>query len=173
MIIRGNGYSNYQFNHINLKAKAQEIADRLPGLMLETGADAVVVTGKSGMSMGFATLMLIDFPLVVVRKGGELSHGNPVEGDGRTDIKKYLIMDDFICRGNTVVNIIKAMNEKADSCGYEPDDVQCVGVLRYDAGDEEISGERTRIFWTKPDFAETIMCYTTKPKSGIINTDFE
>lgn len=172
MIIRGNGYSNYLFNHVSLKAKAQEIADRLPGLMLETGADAVVVTGKSGMSMGFATLMLIDFPLVVVRKGGELSHGYPVEGDGTTKIDKYLIMDDFICTGRTVINIIKAMNERAHLCGYEPDGVKCVGVLRYDARDDDRPRVRPRVFKINDHTSERIMCYTTNPKYGIIDTDF-
>lgn len=86
---------------------------RLAQLMEQTGATAVAVTGKSGMSMAFATLMMYDFPLIVVRKPHELSHGSPIEGTIQT-VVKYLILDDLVASGDTVRAIIERIAEYAE-----------------------------------------------------------
>lgn len=73
--------------------------------------------------------MLIDFPLMVVRKRGENSHGNPVEGTEGIDIKRYLVLDDFVSSGATVRNLCEIVEERACSTvGAHP---RCVGVLQY------------------------------------------
>ena len=130
MYFSDGGYSDVQFNTARLRVKAHEIAAILPEMMYKLGADAVAVTGKSGLSLAFATLMLIDFPLIVVRKRGENSHGNPIEGTRSVDVRKYIILDDFVSSGDTVKTMVDSIDEMVDSAmNVMP--LRCVGVLQY------------------------------------------
>lgn len=128
------GYSHRQYNPEALRSTAQRIAAVLPKLMEYTGAEAVAVTGKSGLSLAFATMMLVDFPLIVVRKRGENTHGSSIEGTPGKSITKYLILDDFIASGNTVHTIVDDLARYGlmGSDGLKGD---CVGVLQYDTSD--------------------------------------
>lgn len=129
MYLNAGGYSEVQYNSARLRLKAQEIARILPEMMQRLDAQAVAVMGKSGLSLAFAVSMLIDFPLMVVRKRGEYSHGNPVEGTEEIDIKRYLVLDDFVSSGDTVRNLCEIVEERACSTvGAHP---RCVGVLQY------------------------------------------
>ena len=104
-------------------------ADNIQLRMRETGADTVVVQGTSGVSIGFAALMLHDFPLVMVRKPDENSHGSPVEGPQHHEVKRYIILDDFVDTGETVRRIAAKLNLLAYNEGaVRP---ECVGVLCY------------------------------------------
>lgn len=123
------GYSDTHFNTAKLRNKAKALALVLPGLMERNEVDAVVVTGKSGMSLAFATLMLIDFPLVVVRKRGENSHGNNIEGPRTINVRRYIVLDDFISSGATVRTIVQDINDLATAL-FETAP-ECVGVLQY------------------------------------------
>lgn len=123
------GYSDTHFNTAKLRSKAKALALVLPGLMERNEVDAVVVTGKSGMSLAFATLMLIDFPLVVVRKRGENSHGNNIEGTGTINVRRYIVLDDFISSGATVRTIVQDINDLATALSETAP--ECVGVLQY------------------------------------------
>lgn len=125
------GYSRNQYDVALLRARAKEIAECLPKIMRRVDADAVVVTGKSGISLAFATLMLIDFPLVVVRKRGENSHGNPIEGKDCTTLTRYLILDDFVSSGTTVTNIMESIQDYAEARGKECPNL--VGIVEYTA----------------------------------------
>lgn len=131
MYFSDGGYSDVQFNTTHLRAKAHEIAAILPEMMHRLGADAVAVTGKSGLSLAFATLMLIDFPLIVVRKRGENSHGNPIEGTPSADVRKYIILDDFVASGGTVKTVVRSIDEIYDSSMSSSGPMRCVGVLQY------------------------------------------
>lgn len=135
MYFSDGGYSDVQFNTDHLRAKAQEIAAILPEMMHKLGADAVAVTGKSGISLAFATLMLIDFPLIVVRKRGENSHGNPIEGTQGVDVRKYIILDDFVSSGATIQAIVSSIDEMWGSAMANVDPLRCMGVLQYLRGD--------------------------------------
>lgn len=125
------GYSEVQFNTASLRAKAHELAAVLPEMMHRLEADAVAVTGKSGLSLAFATLMLIDFPLIVVRKRGENSHGNPIEGTPSVDVRKYIILDDFVSSGSTIKTMVGSIDEMYDSSMSSSGSMRCVGVLQY------------------------------------------
>lgn len=130
MYFSDGGYSDVQYNTARLRAKAHEVAAILPEMMDRLGADAVAVTGKSGLSLAFATLMLIDFPLIVVRKRGENSHGNPIEGAHSVDVRKYIILDDFVSSGSTIKTMVGSIDEMVDS--YEDTKpLRCVGVFQY------------------------------------------
>lgn len=140
MFVTDGGYSHVQFNNETLRNTAQRIACLIPTLLQNTGADAVVVTGKSGISLAFATLMLADFPIVVVRKRGENSHGNNIEGTQNVRIKKYIVLDDFVSTGSTVRTISREMYDAAYAqLAAAP---ECVGVLQYLRGTGDWKGMR-------------------------------
>lgn len=129
MFFSDGGYSSRQYDPSELRQTAQRLAIRIPELMKRSGAQAVAVTGKSGMSLAFATLMLIDFPLIVVRKRGENSHGAPIEGTHSVDVRRYLVLDDFTDTGATVRSIMHQIDEQAEGKGeFAP---ECVGALMY------------------------------------------
>ncbi len=132
MTVVASGYSRHQFQHEELRATAQRIAKRIPELLHSLGADAVVVTGKSGMSVAFAAMMFADLPLVVVRKRGENSHGSMIDGVEGLVVRKYIILDDFVSSGDTVRTIVRDMEQYANACGVEAP--QPVGVACYDSG---------------------------------------
>jgi orotate phosphoribosyltransferase-like protein len=111
MRIRGNGYSYHQFDHGSLRAIAQRIAETLPKLLAEYDAQAVVVTGKSGMSVAFAAMMLADIPLIVVRKRGENAHGEMIEGVTSVEVRRYIILDDFVSSGATVRTVVRDIDD--------------------------------------------------------------
>ena len=131
MYFSDGGYSDVQFNTVRLRAKAHAVAAVLPEMMDRLGADAVAVTGKSGLSLAFATLMLIDFPLIVVRKRGENSHGNPIEGTQSVNVRKYIILDDFVSLGTTIKTMVGSIDEMCDSAMANVKPLRCVGVLQY------------------------------------------
>ena len=128
MIICDGGYSAIQFNTTSLRETVQRLSLAVPKMMRDLEADAIVVTGKSGISLAFALKMLIDVPVVVVRKKGENSHGSSIEGDGFTDVQKYIVLDDFVSSGATVRQIQQDMYDRAAVCNGH---VVCVGVLEY------------------------------------------
>lgn len=127
LFVSSGGYTAHMYNHAKLKRNAERLAKLIPHAMERTGAQCIAVTGKSGQALAFATLMLIDFPLVVVRKENESSHGSDVEGDTRKTVNKYLILDDFIESGNTCKRIEDKL--RAWAMGQ----IECVGVIEYDS----------------------------------------
>lgn len=129
MQVYDGGYNGIQFNSKLLRETAQAIAARLPTLMAELDAGTIVVTGKSGVSLGFAVAMLLDFPLVVVRKSGEASHGSDVEGPNGHIVGRYIVLDDFVQSGTTIRTIADKLSNRASTSGLAP--VECVGVLCY------------------------------------------
>lgn len=134
------GYSGRQYDPTRLRSTAKEIAHVLPWLMRHTGAEAVAVTGKSGLSLAFATLMLVDFPLIVVRKRGENTHGSSIEGTEGVAVHRYLILDDFVASGTTVKTVVDDLTRYGlmSRYGAAP---QCVGVLQYDS----VHGDRDSV----------------------------
>lgn len=135
MYVSGGGYSSAQFDNKRLRALAKDCSRAIPYFMQKWNADAIVVQGKSGMSAAFATQMLIDFPLVVVRKRGEDSHGSKIEGTPNVNFGRYLILDDFIDTGATVERIRREIQLSWDSmdgaewCGNNKPEL--VGVLEW------------------------------------------
>jgi orotate phosphoribosyltransferase len=137
MEFRPSGYSDIQFDPVSLRHHAQRLSKVIPFLLKKYDAQAIAVTGKSGLSFAFATLMLIDFPLIVVRKDGESSHGEKIEGTRNVDVTRYLILDDFVASGDTVRNIVKDIEihfkRHEEWCKGMADikRPECVGVIEY------------------------------------------
>ena len=118
-----------------VRKRALWAADAIGKMMAETGATSVVVHGNSGVSCGFAALMLsphLDFNIVLLRKDNDNSHGSPVEGPHFHRLERYLILDDFISSGNTMNRIrdkIAMLYRQHYSHGERAP--QCVGIVLY------------------------------------------
>lgn len=117
-----------------VRRRAEFSANAITSLSRSTGATAVVVHGNSGVSCGFAALVVTDTPfnLVLLRKDNDNSHGSPIEGPDGHKLGKYLILDDFISSGATMnrirdkINILHA--QWAWSSSPKP---ECVGIVLY------------------------------------------
>lgn len=127
------GYSEHQYSAAALRDKAQLVAAAIPRLLKKFDADCIVVTGKSGHSVAFAALMLIDYPLCVVRKESDQSHGTSVEGPDGLQVNRYIILDDFVASGTTVRNCVKTMHANNR---YK---VECAAVVEYSSDGHGVS----------------------------------
>ena len=131
-MILENGYATgYTMKRVAERAKFA--ADAIDSLSKTTGSTSVVVHGNSGVSCGFAALMLSaeDFNLVLLRKDNDNSHGAPIEGPAGHRLQKYLILDDFVASGATLNRIrdkIDTMYEQVPWIAPRP---ECVGVVLY------------------------------------------
>jgi adenine/guanine phosphoribosyltransferase-like PRPP-binding protein len=90
----------------------------------------LVFRGISGIGIGVLVAHKTGRKFAIVRKEHESSHGYRVEGHIST---KYIIVDDFISRGETIKEIRSVMSNHASNCA---------GVILYkkrcsDRGTEE------------------------------------
>ena len=109
----GNTYSESMFNPRKMRDTIALIASRLPALQREYKFDTIVVTGKSGIALGFALSMVTGLHVVAVRKG-ESSHGDMVEGDQHA-FTRYAFFDDGIATGGTVERVAEELKNYAQS----------------------------------------------------------
>lgn len=129
VILDSGGYSSHMYHPLTLREYAVDLSHSLPALMAKHNADTIVVTGKSGMALAFATMMLMPFNLCVVRKRGDGSHGNRIEGPSGHRVSRYVILDDFISSGNTVETIRAELIELAQQSGK--DEPEPVAIVEY------------------------------------------
>lgn len=101
---------------------------------------AIAFSGTSGAAMAFPLAMYLGVSLVCVRRRGEKSHGQKIEGPWR-DIKKYIIVDDFACSCNTINSIINGLNEYA--CWDRENPAQCAGIVFYNDPEKGSCGGRS------------------------------
>jgi adenine/guanine phosphoribosyltransferase-like PRPP-binding protein len=98
-------------------------------LRKEIGYDTIAFSGVSGAAIAFILSHWLDIPLVCVRKKGENSHyhsgGKILEGNVN-DVRKYIIVDDFIASGATCNHIIDSIRDGNSLA-------RCVGMLMYRA----------------------------------------
>ena len=135
MMILSSGYAT-GYAAEEVRKRAQWAAGAIGKMMAETGATSVVVHGNSGVSCGFAALMLsdLDFNIVLLRKDNDNSHGAPIEGPDGHHLGRYLILDDFVSSGNTLNRIRdKIFSLSIQRRHYEPGEEtpECVGVVLY------------------------------------------
>lgn len=131
MILSGGYATRYRMAAVRKRAKYA--ARAINKLMAETGATSVVVHGNSGVSCGFAALMLsdVDFNIVLLRKDNDNSHGSPIEGPEGHFLERYLILDDFVSTGATMNRIrdkIIILHKQSSPFEAAP---ECVGIVLY------------------------------------------
>jgi adenine/guanine phosphoribosyltransferase-like PRPP-binding protein len=83
--------------------------------------DAIAFRGVSGALLASPLSIMVNKPLIVVRKPGESAHSK-ASCEGCVTAKRYIIVDDFVATGGTCRAIIKAIKV------FSPD-AQFVGVL--------------------------------------------
>jgi hypothetical protein len=118
-------HSKYQvsFEGDNFQSLVLSTRDCLRSLKAHIEFDALAFTGISGQSIGFPVCFLEDIPMIVVRK--ETSHTDlDIESNTQKPISSYLILDDFIQNGNTILHIQEVMKE------YYPE-AKCNGFVWY------------------------------------------
>lgn len=102
--------AKYQAEHFRkLVQRLHRDFDKVIGMC---DADAIVVHGTSGTAVAFALQMLRSYPLVMLRKPGESSHGSTVEGNIHR-FHRYVFLDDFISSGTTLRHVRDSL------CGAE------------------------------------------------------
>lgn len=101
----------------------------------------IVCTGISGQSIAWPVGYVTDIPVAVVRRKSERGHhGYKVENFSR--YKRYIIIDDFICTGDTIRHMVQTINKE-----YADDGSQCVGVFCYSpTGREFVTVDKTKLF---------------------------
>ena len=100
-------------------------------LQKELEFEAVAFCGSSGAAIAFHLGIKYKIPLIYVRKKDEECHGSSVECNG-TDlqVKKYLIVDDFIDSGKTMRHIIGSIGKHTKDRSAYP--AKPVGIFCYD-----------------------------------------
>lgn len=128
-LIRGNyGWTNDSPRKFGMAAMLA--AENILLINAITPITHIACSGTSGTSMSFILSVMLDIPVIYVRKKGEKSHGQRIECNGRNFIKSYLIVDDFVDTGSTVDYIINRIAEVAeDDKAIIP---KCAGVYLYD-----------------------------------------
>ncbi len=128
------GYAT-QYKLSEVRKRAEYAARTSNKMMADTGATSVVVHGNSGVSCGFAALMLsprVDFNIVLLRKDNDNSHGSPIEGPEGHRLDRYLILDDFVATGTTMNRIRdKIATLHQQQFGLHEDTPECVGIVLY------------------------------------------
>jgi hypothetical protein len=69
--------------------------------------DTIYVTGQSGIVPGSIAAWMLKKSLAILRKGGERSHGNSLERDTSISEPRVIIIDDFLCTGNTMARLLR------------------------------------------------------------------
>lgn len=90
---------------------------------------AIAFTGTSGASVAYPLSYKLKIPLICIRKGRHHAYSN---FEGRTDAKTYVIVDDFIESGRTILRIKKIVKTKSDA--------KLIAIFLYNSNqpDEEI-----------------------------------
>lgn len=113
-----NTYSSVMFTPESMRKVIRHLAQVLPSLQEQFDFNTIVVTGKSGIALGFALSMMTGIKVVAVRKG-ESSHGDMVEGDG-TKFERYAFFDDNISSGRTQARVARELNRRAEARNLQP-----------------------------------------------------
>jgi len=98
--------------------------------------NGLVATGVSGLLALAPLALALKMPFAVVRKSNKNHSGCRVEGE--EDITKYLIIDDFIDSGDTIIKIYKEM--------YDFNESVPAGILFYDAYKDDLYDSFTEYY---------------------------
>lgn len=97
----------------------------------ELEVDAIAFSGSSGAAIAFPLCAAHKVPLMYIRKAHERSHGANLEYISNKAIRRYMIVDDFVCSGATVRRIHKKVLDYANIRGSVAP--ECVGLFLYAA----------------------------------------
>lgn len=112
------GYCNVSMSKPHRHKMLARLRPLLISLLKKHDAQAIAVTGTSGLSVAYEmrargmTLKTPSLPFLHVRKEKETNHGGPVESLNfeRLEVRRYIILDDFISSGATVQHIVTSLH---------------------------------------------------------------
>ena len=108
------------FHPMRLRSTVQHIHNKLQELKSSgISFDAIAFTGNSGAGIAYPLSARYGYNLICIRKG-ESSHGNRVEAS-KVEVSSYIIVDDQISTGATVMRIIGELSQ-----------MKCMGIILYD-----------------------------------------
>jgi len=107
------------------------VVRNLEKLQQKVKFDAIAFRGMSGAAIAYPVSAIAGYHLIGVRKR-QKSHGASVEGSENRNIRRYIIIDDFVGEGATVRAIVRAI--EGQSSYYVDEDLpKCVGIALYAA----------------------------------------
>lgn len=127
---------------LKYKRLINKIADQMIALKKKKSFGAIAFRGSSGAALAYPLSAQTNIPLICVRKPNEQSHGFRIEGSQR-NIKKYIIIDDFMESGKTIRAILNEIDKTND--WTEEGRAECVGIVLYTVAQE---GEWNSEFFT-------------------------
>lgn len=115
-------YHETAFTRRRRKAAVSRIVKALKKYPKNVG---LAFTGLSGTIVGTFAADRTGRQFAIVRKPGEESHGDTIEG---YTLNKYVIIDDFIETGSTILRIMRQLEKYKLIDQRTP---ECVGILLY------------------------------------------
>ena len=132
----GSGYGWTGMNPDKFRTNMLRTSRKFKELQTTLKFDAIAFTGSSGCAVGFYLAFQHKIPAIYVRKQDEKSHGSAVECNGeKIQVRRYLIVDDFVSSGETIRRIVAKITEAAVNKDAYP--AKAVGILCYDGGGKE------------------------------------
>lgn len=113
---------------LQYKRLIDKIADQLMALKKKKSFGALAFRGTSGAALAYPLSAQLNIPIICVRKPTEVSHGYKIEGTQR-NVRKYVIIDDFMESGKTIKAILKEIDKKSD--WTNDGKAECVGIILY------------------------------------------
>lgn len=132
---------------LEYKRLIDRIADQMVTLKKKNSFSGMAFRGQSGAALAYPLSARLNIPLICVRKTREISHGLNVEGSSR-NIRRYIIIDDFIENGNTIKAIIKAIAKEEQWRSPGKSNTKCVGIVLYTVAQH---GEWSQKFFNHKD----------------------
>lgn len=107
----GGGYTKDITSMENWKATVDFICEALT-LYMSKGFefDTIVCRGHSGLIVAPAVAARLNKSFLFIRKPSDKNHSYCL-GEGEADVRKYVILDDFSCSGQTIAEIIHALHK--------------------------------------------------------------
>ena len=106
------------------------IVDFLVTILRNVKFDVIACRGVSGLAVAPIVSHILNKPLIIIRKQGDGSHSGS-SYEGCYNFKSYIVIDDFISTGGTIMEIrkvVKTFNPQAEFIGvftYEPKHSHC------------------------------------------------
>ena len=126
-----NSYGWTNHNPLALANLTHKSIQRLTRLKEALNFDTIAFTGISGAPIAYTASYALEVNVLYVRKTNEKCHGQRVESNsGNQEIRRYIIVDDFIESGDTCRSIHTAIKKTAHN--HEQKTPTCVGVFLYD-----------------------------------------
>jgi len=129
-LTNGTGYGWMGRHPADLAILLKEAVAAFGRLRQSVDIQAIAYTGSSGAAIAFPLAIAYELPVIYVRKPNEESHGCNVECNYTEELENYVIVDDFICSGDTARRIREKIKERAKKFSW--DGPECIGIFVFD-----------------------------------------